>query len=63
MKVSKRVYTVKEAAHYLGRTIHAVRYMIRQGKFAHIKDGRRVMLDIKDLESWIEKSKELHGDN
>ena len=58
MKVSKRIYTVEEAAYYLGRTVDAVRFMIRQGKFPHIKDGRRVMLDVNDLDLWIEQCKE-----
>ena len=58
MKVPKRIYSVEEAAHYLGRTVYAVRYMITQGKFPHIKDGRRVMLDVNDLDLWIEQCKE-----
>jgi len=54
---SKRLYSIPEAAVYLGRTVWAVREMLYNGKMPFIKDGRRVMLDIRDIDAWIEKSK------
>lgn len=56
--VPKRIYTVEEASHYLGRSVPAVRAMIREGKFPFIKDGRRVLLDVNDLDHWIDRNKE-----
>ena len=56
-RLNKRLYSVKEAAIYLGRTVWAVREMLWAGKIPHIKDGRRILLDINDMDRWIERSK------
>jgi excisionase family DNA binding protein len=56
-QLSKRLYNIKEAAVYLGRTEWAVRGMIFAGKLSCVKDGRRVLLDIRDMDAWIERSK------
>jgi excisionase family DNA binding protein len=53
----KRLYSIKEAALYLGRSVWAVREMIWAGKLPYIKDGRRILLDIYDMDEWIEKNK------
>ena len=31
--------------------------MLYAGKIPFIKDGRRVLLDIRDMDEWIEKNK------
>ncbi len=56
-KQQKRLYSVKEAAKYLGRTVWAVREMLWAGKMPYVKDGRRILIDIHDMDEWIEKSK------
>jgi len=53
----KRLYSIKEAALYLGRSVWAVRQMIWAGKLPYIKDGRRILFDIYDMDEWIEKNK------
>lgn len=53
----KRLYSLKEASVYLGRSIWALREMLYDGKISFIKDGRRILLDINDMDSWIEKQK------
>jgi len=55
--INKRLYSIKEASLYLGRSVWAVREMLWAGKIPYIKDGRRILLDIHDMESWIEKNK------
>lgn len=55
--LNKRLYSIKEAAEYLGRTVWAVREMLWAGKIPYIKDGRRILLDITDMDSWIDKNK------
>ena len=55
--IKKRLYSVKEASIYLGRSVWAVREMIWAGKLLHVKDGRRILLDIYDMDEWIEKNK------
>ncbi len=55
----KRLYTLKEAAEYLGRTIHAVRELIWAGKLEVVRDtpkGKQ-WVDIRDLENFVEKFK------
>ena len=54
---SKRLYSIKEASIYLGRSVYAVREMIWAGKLPYIKDGRRILLDIYDMDEWIERNK------
>lgn len=56
-KLQKRLYSVKEAAIYLGRTAWALREMLWAGKIPYIRDGRRILLDIRDMDNWIEKHK------
>lgn len=55
--LEKRLYSEKETAKYLGRSVWAVREMRYAGKLQFIKDGKRVLFDIVDLNEWIEKSK------
>jgi hypothetical protein len=42
---------------YLGRSVWAVRVMHWVGKTPFVKDGRRILLDIKDMNEWIDKNK------
>lgn len=55
--VSKRLYSVKEAGRYLGRSPWTIRRLIRDGVLREVRQGRRVMLDIVDLEQFVEKYK------
>lgn len=54
----KRLYSLEEAAFYLGRTVLSVREIIWAGKIPVVKVDRRLFLDIKDLERLVETSKE-----
>jgi excisionase family DNA binding protein len=55
----KRLYTIPEAAVYLGRSEWSIRELIWAGKLSHVKVGRRVHLDIEDLDYFVEKNKTL----
>ena len=55
--LKKRLFTIKEAAAYLGRSVWSIRELIWAGKLPSVKAGRRVHLDILDLDLWIEKNK------
>ena len=55
--IEKRLYSIKEASLYLGRTVCAVREMIWAGKMPQVKDGRRVLLDKLDMDIWIDSRK------
>ncbi|HUV51321.1 MAG TPA: helix-turn-helix domain-containing protein [Anaerolineae bacterium] len=56
-KISKRLYSIPEAAIYLGRSVWGIREMVWANKLPCIKDGRRVLLDIQDMNKWIEQNK------
>lgn len=55
--VSKRLYSVKEAARYLGRSPWAIRQLIWDGHLPQVRQGRRVMVDVMDMDRFIEKHK------
>jgi hypothetical protein len=57
----KRLYTLKEASEYLGRTVYAVRELIWTGLLPVVRHsdrrGSKQWVDINDLEYFIEKNK------
>ena len=57
-KIIKRLYTVEEAAMYLGRSEWSVRRLIWNGVLPQVKFDRRVQVDIRDLDRFIEHNKE-----
>ena len=56
--LNKRLYDLKEAATYLGRPVFSVRGLIWNGALPVIKDGRKLYLDIVDMNNYIERCKE-----
>jgi hypothetical protein len=60
----KRLYTVKEAGVYLGRSEYSVRTLIWNGLLPVIKNpngeqnGKKMWLDIKDMDLFVERNKE-----
>ena len=57
--IPKRLFNVEEAAIYLGRTTCALREMIWAGKLSYVKDGKRILLDIKDMDEFIDRNKQI----
>ena len=55
--LSKRLLTVKEAAEYLGRSEWSVRELIWAGSLPIVREGRRIHLDLEDLDNWISERK------
>ncbi|HEY1757664.1 MAG TPA: helix-turn-helix domain-containing protein [Bryobacteraceae bacterium] len=49
--------TVKQAAVYLGRSEQSVQHLVFQKDLPVVRVGRRVHLDRRDLDGWIEKNK------
>jgi excisionase family DNA binding protein len=48
-----RLLTVDQAAVYLGRSKEAVQHMVAARKLPVVRDGRRVFLDVRELDRWI----------
>ena len=55
--VKPRLMTVEQGATYLGRSKEAVEHMIAGGKLPTVRSDRRVFLDVRDLDRWIEQNK------
>lgn len=56
--VLPRLLSVSDAAVYLGRSSASVRQMIFYGELPVIRHGRRVHLDKKDLDAFIEQHRQ-----
>ena len=59
----KRLYTLKEAADYLGRSVWGVRDLIWSQLIPVVKQhgSRKQYLDINDLDEFIEKNKAIYN--
>ncbi len=55
---SRRLLTIAEAADILAISIASVRRLIGAGHLACLRFNRRVLVDAKDLDSFIERSKQ-----
>ena len=55
--VQPLLLNVKDAATYLGRTEQAIQHLIFQKELPVVRKGRRVHLDRRDLDMWIERNK------
>jgi excisionase family DNA binding protein len=53
-----RLFSVKEAAAYIGRTEQALQHLIHKREIVVVRKGRRVHLDRADLDRWIDSNKE-----
>ena len=61
--LGKRLYTLREAAEYLGRSVWGVRELIWSQVIPVVKQGgcRKIYLDINDLDAFIEKNKAIYS--
>lgn len=56
--VQPALLTVKQAAIYLGRSEQAIQHLIFDKQLSVVRFGRRVHLDRRDLDDFIERNKE-----
>jgi excisionase family DNA binding protein len=58
----KRLYTLKEAAEYLGRSEWGMRELVWSGKIpvVRVEGGRKIFLDIRDLDEFIGRNKSTY---
>ena len=54
---AQRLYDLKAAAVYLGRSVWGVRELIWSGKLPVIQDGRKMYVDLYDMNRYIELEK------
>ena len=55
--LSKRLYTLPEAANYLGRTLWSIRELVWKGSIPIVREGKRIFVDVNDLDLYITKHK------
>lgn len=55
--MQKRLYTLPEAAHYLGQTVWGMRQLVWSGKIPYIKYGRKYFFDVHDMDKFIDSEK------
>lgn len=56
----KRLYSLREAAEYLGRPVWSIRTLIWKGELPFVKGkgSRKQYIDVYDLDEYIKKNKE-----
>ena len=59
--ITKRLYTLKEAAAYLGRSDWGMRELIWARRIPVVREGRKIYLDIDDLEEFVRRNKTLYN--
>jgi len=61
--IQKRLYTLPEAAFYLGCSVYSVRSMIWQGLLPAVKKsekhGAKIWIDINDMSHFIQQNKTI----
>ncbi len=55
--LSKRLVTVRQAATYLGRSPWAVHWLIHQGELPFVRTGKKMYIDVSDLDAYIDRNK------
>ena len=56
-KVLKRLYSIPEAAIYLGRSKWSVRRLVWNGLLPKVEAGGRIHIDVRDMEAFIDRNK------
>ena len=58
--VEKRLYSLEQAAQYLGRSREAVGRMVRAGHLKVASHDSKILIDILDLDCYCERVKHYH---
>ncbi len=61
-KALKRLFSLPEAATYLGRSTWSIRRLIWKGLLPEVRAGGRVHVDVQDLDDFIDQHKATMGD-
>ena len=58
----KRLYTLKEGAEYLGRSVWGMRDLVWSGRIPVVKEveGRKIFIDVLDLEAYVNHNKAIY---
>jgi excisionase family DNA binding protein len=56
-QLSKRLLSLTHVAVYLDRPVSSVRTLIWNGKLPYVQEGRKMYVDVRDLDLYIERAK------
>jgi excisionase family DNA binding protein len=59
LALTPRLLTIQEAATYLATTVPFIRTLIYRRELPYVKAGKRFVIDMVDLDKWVEKTKQL----
>ena len=59
LSIAKRLYSIPEAAIYLGRSEWSIRRLIWSGELPSVRAGGRIHVDIVDMDAFIDQHKEI----
>ena len=59
--ITKRLYNIPEAGIYLGRSDWSIRHLIWNGDLPAVRRGKRVQLDVRDMDAFIEQNKVIEN--
>lgn len=51
--ITPRLFSIDKAARYLGRSKTSVQHLVAQRRIPVVREGRRVFLDVRELDAWI----------
>jgi len=54
-----RLLSYEAASAYLSLSYWSVRTMVTGGQIPHIRSGKRILIDVQDLDIWIDQHKEV----
>ena len=58
--LAKRLYSLPEAACYLGRSLWSMRELVWKGSIPIVREGKRIFVDVEDLETYVVKHKTVY---
>ncbi len=61
MQSGARLLDFRAASRYLSLSYWTMRDMVSRGEIPHVRAGRRVLIDVRDLDRWIDQNKEVWG--
>lgn len=57
-QVAPRFFTMRNAAAYSGLSVRTLERAVRQGELTLYRVGRRILIDLVDLDQWVRRSGE-----
>lgn len=57
LPIPKRLFSIPESGVYIARGVYGVRTLVWNGELPIVRHGRKIFIDVKDLDSFIERNK------